>query len=134
MSERLARLAQEIKKEVSSILATEVKDPRLGMISITDVEVARDLAVAKIYFSQLGDEEEQARTLEGLERAKGFIRTELAKRLRRVRHTPEIVFLFDPSLEHGTKMDAILKTLQITKEDGVSNEQPGTDRPVPPRS
>lgn len=134
MSERLARLAQEIKKEVSSVLATEVKDPRLGMISITDVEVARDLAVAKIYFSQLGDEEERARTLEGLERAKGFIRTELAKRLRRVRHTPEIVFLFDPSLEHGTKMDAILKTLQITKEDGVSNEQPGTDRPVPPRS
>jgi ribosome-binding factor A len=134
MSERLARLAQEIKKEVSSILATEVKDPRLGMISITDVEVARDLAVAKIYFSQLGDEEERARTLEGLERAKGFIRTELAKRLRRVRHTPEIVFLFDPSLEHGTKMDAILKMLQITKEDGVSNEQPGTDRPVPPRS
>lgn len=134
MSERLARLAQEIKKEVSSILATEVKDPRLGMISITDVEVARDLAVAKIYFSQLGDEEERARTLEGLERAKGFIRTELAKRLRRVRHTPEIVFLFDPSLEHGTKMDAILKTLQITKEDGVSNEQTGTDRPVPPRS
>lgn len=134
MSERLARLAQEIKKEVSSILATEVKDPRLGMISITDVEVARDLAVAKIYFSQLGDEEERARTLEGLERAKGFIRTELAKRLRRVRHTPEIVFLFDPSLEHGTKMYAILKTLQITKEDGVSNEQPGTDRPVPPRS
>ena len=119
---------------MSSILATEVKDPRLGMISITDVEVARDLAVAKIYFSQLGDEEERARTLEGLERAKGFIRTELAKRLRRVRHTPEIVFLFDPSLEHGTKMDAILKTLQITKEDGVSNEQPGTDRPVPPRS
>ena len=131
---RKDRVSEQIRRELAELIRTELKDPRVGMISITDVEVARDLAVAKIYFSQLGDEEERARTLEGLERAKGFIRTELAKRLRRVRHTPEIVFLFDPSPEHGTKMDAILKTLQITKEDGVSNEQPGTDRPVPPRS
>ncbi|NLM40818.1 MAG: 30S ribosome-binding factor RbfA [Firmicutes bacterium] len=121
MSERLARLAQEIKREVSSILATEVKDPRLGMISITDVEVSRDLALAKIYFSLLGDEEERMRTLEGLNRAKGFIRSELAKRIR-VRHVPEIAFVFDPSLEQGARMDALLKSLQISKEDEVSNE------------
>ncbi len=121
MTERLGRLAQEIKREVSSILATEVKDPRLGMISITDVEVSRDLLVAKVYFSQLGGEEERERTLEGLERAKGFVRSELAKRLR-VRHTPEIVFLFDPSLEQGARMDALLKSLQTSKEDESSNE------------
>ncbi|HPT82853.1 MAG TPA: 30S ribosome-binding factor RbfA [Limnochordia bacterium] len=122
MSERLARLAQEIKREVSSILTTEVKDPRLGMISITDVEVSRDLSLAKVYFSQLGDEEERARTMEGLERAKGFIRSELAKRIR-VRHIPEIAFVFDPSLEHGAKMDALLRSLQIAKEDETTDEQ-----------
>ena len=122
MAERLDRLAHTIKREVSSILATEVKDPRLGMISITDVEVSRDLAVAKIYFSQLGGEEERARTLDGLERAKGFIRSELAKRLR-VRHTPEIVFLFDPSLEHGAKISALLKSLQSPTEEEIKEDE-----------
>lgn len=128
MTERLGRLAQEIKREVSSILATEVKDPRLGMISITDVEVSRDLAVAKIYFSQLGGEEERARTLDGLERAKGFIRSELAKRLR-VRHTPEIVFLFDPSLEHGAKISALLKSLQSPTEEEIKEDETPHEQP-----
>jgi len=121
-------LAHTIKREVSSILATEVKDPRLGMISITDVEVSRDLAVAKIYFSQLGGEEERARTLDGLERAKGFIRSELAKRLR-VRHTPEIVFLFDPSLEHGAKISALLKSLQSPTEEEIKEDETPHEQP-----
>lgn len=121
MTERHSRLEHQIKREVSHILATEVKDPRLGMISITDVEVSRDLSWAKIYFSMLGSDEERNRTLEGLERAKGFVRSELAKRIR-VRHTPEIIFLFDPSLEHGAKMDALLRTLQIPQEDGERDE------------
>lgn len=121
MADRYGRIAGEIKREVSSIIATEVKDPRLGMLSITDVEVSRDLSWAKIYFSMLGSEEERARTLEGLERAKGFVRTELGKRLR-LRHIPEPIFLFDPSLEQGAKMDALLRSLQGTKQDENGNE------------
>lgn|SRR5690625_645416 len=121
MTARYGRIAGEIKREVSSIIATEVKDPRLGMLSITDVEVSRDLSWAKVFFSMLGSEEEKERTLEGLERAKGFVRSELAKRLR-LRHTPEIIFLFDPSLEAGAKMDALLKTLQEPQEDENPNE------------
>lgn len=117
MTGRHVRVGEEIKREVSSIIATEVKDPRLGMLSITDVDVSRDLSFAKVYFSMLGAEEEREKTLEGLNRAKGFIRTELAKRLR-VRHTPEITFHFDPSLEQGAKMDALLKTLQIDSGEG----------------
>ena len=116
MADRLGRLSEEIKREVSSILLRDVKDPRLGMISITDVNVSRDLSWAKVYFSLLGTEEERETTLEGLNRAKGFVRTELSKRLR-VRHTPEIIFQFDPSLEQGAKMDALLKTLQVPKGD-----------------
>ncbi|NMB21046.1 MAG: 30S ribosome-binding factor RbfA [Firmicutes bacterium] len=121
MADRLGRLAEEIKRELSSIIATEVKDPRLGMISITEVNVSRDLSWAKVYYSQLGSEEEREQTLEGLNRAKGFVRTELAKRLR-VRHTPEIIFQFDPSLERGAKMDALLRTLNTTKEDEGRHE------------
>ncbi|HKM43798.1 MAG TPA: 30S ribosome-binding factor RbfA [Limnochordia bacterium] len=121
MADKLGRLAEEIKREISSIIAKDVKDPRLGMISITEVNVSRDLSWAKVYYSQLGNEEERELTLEGLNRAKGFVRTELAKRLR-ARHTPEIIFQFDPSLEQGAKMDAILRTLNSPKEDEGDDE------------
>lgn len=121
MADRFARIAGEIKREVSHILQTEVKDPRLGMLSITDVDVSRDLSWAKVYFSMLGSEEEKERTLQGLNRAKGFVRTELGKRLR-LRHIPELIFLFDPSLEQGAKMDALLRSLEIPKEDDQINE------------
>lgn len=121
MAGRLERLSEEIKREVSSIIVKDVKDPRLGMISITDVEVSRDLSWAKVYYSQLGDEDERAETLTGLNKAKGFVRSELAKRLR-VRHTPEIIFQFDPSLEQGAKMDALLRTLQSPKGDEGGHE------------
>ncbi|MCK9524819.1 MAG: 30S ribosome-binding factor RbfA [Limnochordia bacterium] len=121
MADRLGRLAEEIKREVSSIIAKDVKDPRLGMISITDVSVSRDLSWAKVYYSQLGNDEEREQTLEGLNRAKGFVRSELAKRLT-VRHTPEIMFHFDPSLESGAKMDALLRTLHSPKEGEGGNE------------
>lgn len=122
MTGRHVRIGEEIKREVSSILAKDVKDPRLGMLSITDVDVSRDLSWAKVYFSMLGEQEEREKTLEGLNRAKGFIRSELAKRIR-LRHTPEIIFLFDPSLERGAKMDALLKTLQTTSTDGLTGDE-----------
>lgn len=121
MTSRHVRVGEEIKREISSIIAKDVKDPRLGMISITDVDVTRDLAFAKVYFSMLGSEEERAKTLEGLERAKGFVRSELAKRLR-LRHTPEISFYFDASLEQGAKMDALLKTLQVEPSESDDQE------------
>ncbi|NLJ81263.1 MAG: 30S ribosome-binding factor RbfA [Firmicutes bacterium] len=116
MVERHVRVGEEIKREISVIIANEVKDPRLGMISITDVDVSRDLSFAKIFFSMLGDEQERKTTLSGLDRAKGFIRSELAKRIR-VRHIPELTFHFDPSLEEGARINALLKTLQKSKKD-----------------
>ncbi|NLJ75552.1 MAG: 30S ribosome-binding factor RbfA [Firmicutes bacterium] len=117
MTGRHTRVGEEIKREVSMIIAQEVKDPRLGMLSITDVEVSRDLSFAKIYFSVLGDEKERELTLAGLNRATGFIRSELAKRIR-VRHTPEISFHYDPSLVQGARINALLKDLNPSKEEG----------------
>lgn len=121
MTGRHIRVGEEIKREISAIIATEVKDPRLGMPSITEVNVSRDLSFAKVYFSTLGSAEERERTLEGLNRAKGFIRSELAKRVR-VRHIPEITFHFDSSLEQGAKMNALLKSLQDGSEEGADEE------------
>lgn len=122
MIERHLRVGEEIKREVSLIITKDVKDPRLGMISITDVEVSRDLSFAKIYFSRLGDEKQRETSLQGLNRAKGFIRSELAKRIR-VRHVPEISFHFDPSIEQGARINELLKTINKSNPEGSENDQ-----------
>lgn len=119
MSERFRRLQEDIKREVSDILQRQVKDPRLGFVSITDVEVSRDLSYAKVFVSVLGSEEERQQTMEGLTRAAGFVRSELAKRIR-ARHIPEMLFRYDPSLEHGARINAILKDLE--DQEGKENE------------
>ncbi len=115
MSERKGRLQEDIKREISDILTKLVKDPRLGFLSITDVELSKDLSHAKVFFSVYGDEEQQISTAEGLQRAKGFVRSELGKRIR-VRHIPELHFLYDPSIEHGARINQILKELNPNGE------------------
>lgn len=116
MSTKHSRIREDIKRAVSDIIRREVKDPRLGMVSITDVDLSRDYSVAKVFFSVLGDEEAVQSSLAGLNNAKGFIRTELARRVR-MRHTPEIVFAYDESLERGARINAILRQLNISPED-----------------
>ncbi len=125
MSTKHSRLTEDIKRAVSDIISREVKDPRLGMLSITDVDVSRDLSLARIYFSVLGGEEEARSTLEGLNNAKGFIRTELARRVR-MRHTPDIKFVHDVSLERGARINAILRELG-TSSTGDSDDTEGDE-------
>ncbi|MCW3490841.1 30S ribosome-binding factor RbfA [Dethiobacter alkaliphilus] len=109
--QRAHRVGEEIKREVSSILRTEIKDPRVtGLISVTDVAVTRDLRHAKLFISMLGSEEEQQETLSALSRAVGFIRSEIGKRIR-LRHTPEISFHLDKSIEYGAHINKILADL-----------------------
>jgi len=107
---RVARLREEIRKEASDIIQRRMKDPRIGFTTVTDVEVSADLRHVKIFVSVLGDEEARARTVEGLERAKGFVRTEIGRRIR-LRHTPEIHFVYDPSLERGARVMQLLNEL-----------------------
>ncbi len=109
---RVMRLQEEIKKEVSFILQRKVKDPRLGLVSITDVELSGDYSHCKVFVSILGNEEEQEQTMLGLQQATGFVRSELAKEIR-IRKVPQLVFVYDSSLEHGSKINAILKELDI---------------------
>lgn len=116
MSFRPERLAEAIKKEVSELLTEELKDPRIGFVSITSVEVSKDLRYANIYFSVFGETDEQKASLEALRKAQGFIRGELAKRIR-LRYTPEITFKLDESIERGSRLIALMNEVRDKNDD-----------------
>ncbi|GEK32012.1 ribosome-binding factor A [Kurthia zopfii] len=110
MSLRANRVAEQMKKELGEIIGRKLKDPRVGFITVTDVEVTGDLQQATIYITSLGTEREKQDTLKGLEKAKGFIRSEISKRIR-LRITPELFFEFDASAEYGNRIDDLLRKL-----------------------
>ncbi|HHY46682.1 MAG TPA: 30S ribosome-binding factor RbfA [Firmicutes bacterium] len=114
---RADRLAQLIRDEVSDILQRGLKDPRLGFVSVTDVEVSGDLSHAKVFVSLMGTEEEEAASLQALESATGFIRTELARRIR-LRRVPEIVFKPDRSIARGARIFQLLSEIAKEKREG----------------
>lgn len=111
MSMRANRVAEQMKKEMSDIISRRLKDPRVGFVTVTDVEVTGDLQQAKVYITVLGDEETQAATLKALEKATGFIRSEIGSRIR-LRKTPEIFFEFDQSIEYGNRIEKIIAELK----------------------
>jgi ribosome-binding factor A len=97
---RQDQLGEVIAHELSDLIRTRMKDPRIGFASITDVDLSADLRHAKVFVSVMGDAQEQHDTLRTLNHASGFLRHELAQRLT-VRHTPEIAFRLDESIAHG---------------------------------
>ena len=108
------RINGEVQRELSNIIRGEIKDPRINpLTSVVAVEVAPDLKTCKAYISVLGDEESQAKTLAGLKRAEGFIRSKLAKTVN-LRNTPEIRFVLDQSIEYGVKMSKMID--EVTKD------------------
>lgn len=113
--QRVQRIAEEIKRAAADIIR-DMKDPRIGFVSITDVEVSNDLRHVKIFVSVYGDEEAKQRTLEGLRAATGYVRTELGKVIR-LRHTPEIHFKLDSSLERGARISQILAEISTSSQD-----------------
>jgi ribosome-binding factor A len=116
MSEhRIERLRELIKSEFGQILQRDLKDPRIGFVSVTDVEVSNDYSHVKIFVSIMGDDEVKRVTMEGLESAKGFIRTELGRRIR-LRHTPEVHLIADNSIERGSRIFELLES--VKKEQG----------------
>ena len=105
---RTRRIAEQIQRELSEIIRLELKDPRVtGMITITDVEVTRDQAHAKVFFSILADADKIDETTEGLKRAAGFLRSELAHRLL-LRTVPQLEFKYDASVERGVKLSRLI--------------------------
>ncbi len=113
---RISRINDEMKKELSQLVNYEVKDPRLEeFITIVRVETTNDLSYSKVYVSVLGNEEKVKKVLEGLSSAKGFIKREIAKRIN-LRHTPELIFLADDSLEYSMKMNELFNKIAKDKE------------------
>lgn len=112
---RTGRVGEQIKKELSLILQTEFKDPRMGFTTITGVDVTNDLSQAKVFLSVLGSPEERQETLKALERGKGFIRSELSKRVR-LRIVPELIFQIDNSVEYGTRIESLIHKINEEKE------------------
>ncbi len=105
---RNRRLGELLKEEISDILRREVKDPRIGFVSITDVEVSGDLRHAKIFVSVMGSEQEKQETMNGLQEATGFIRCLVGERIT-IYHTPELKFRYDDSIEHGIHISQVIK-------------------------
>lgn len=109
---RPERVAHLMQREVADILQRRMRDPRIGaMVSVTDVEVTRDLSFARVFVSIMGPPGERERTLEALGAAAGFVRHELGPRLG-LREVPEIRFLLDDSIERGSRVETILKRLE----------------------
>ncbi len=105
---RMGRVDEELKKVISNIISYDLKDPNItGLISVTKVKVSGDLKYAKVYVSMLNAKDNK-QVLAALKKSAGFVRTEVAKRVN-LRITPEIIFIFDDSIEYGSKIDTILK-------------------------
>ena len=113
MSIRIERIGEQVRGELSRLLRDEVSDPRVGMLSLTRVEVAPDLSTAAVFWSPLGPKAEDVEQMaEGLMSAAGFLRRRLAKELS-LRRTPELRFRHDPSLELGAETLALLRELEV---------------------
>lgn len=114
-SYRPERVGALIREEIAAFLTGDARDPRIGFVTVTGVEVSADLTHARVRVSVMGDEEEKARGLEGLESAARFLRAQLARVLH-LRVAPELVFVLDRGIEHAARIDQVLKKLE--EEDG----------------
>ncbi len=109
---RAERVRDQMKEEIADILMRKIKDPRIGFVTVTDVEIADDLRNAKVFVSVYGGD--KAKTLEGLESAAAFIRSELGRRMR-MKFVPELLFRFDNTVEQGAHIMELLRTLEEEK-------------------
>lgn len=112
---RNQRLASELHRSISDLLRFEIKDPRLKDVSLTAVDVSRDLGVANVYFAMLDPDADPAPALAGLERASGFLRGKLGRQLK-LRHVPELRFRHDESAEQGARINELIE--RALRSDG----------------
>ena len=117
---RARRVADQMQRELSELIRLEVKDPRVGMLTITEIEVTRDMDHAKVFFTTLGGKPEQEACLEGLQRASGYLRTQLSHRMQ-LRQVPKISFVYDYSVERGVQLSQLIET--AVAEDRTRNPE-----------
>lgn len=119
-SQRSRRIGDQIQKEISSLLTKGLKDPRIGFVTITGVEVTPDLHLARVYYSVMGDSEARSNTAAGLAKATPFIRRELGRRMR-MRYIPDILFVFDTTLDHSDHINKLLREAGLGRADDSEN-------------
>ncbi|AKS67280.1 ribosome-binding factor A [Staphylococcus schleiferi] len=110
MNMRAERVGEQMKKELMDIINNKLKDPRVGFLTITDVQPTNDLSLAKVYLTVLGNDKEREDTFKGLEKAKGFIKSEIGQRMR-LRIVPDLQFEYDASIEYGNRIEQLIQDL-----------------------
>jgi len=116
MTQRKDKVSERIKQEVSTILHDEIKDPRIGFITITKVDLTQDLRFAKVFYSVLGGDDKEIDAKEGLDSALKYIRKHLGDKLK-IRYTPDITFKLDKSSEHSLKMAEIFDKIEKERQE-----------------
>lgn len=114
MSRRVERVGEAVRDAIAEMLTREIKDPRIGMVTLIAVDVSPDLRQARIHFSCMGDEEARRRSLAGLQSAAGFMKGQLARRLR-LRYAPDLTFVPDITVERADRLSSLLK--QVVPDD-----------------
>jgi ribosome-binding factor A len=112
-NKRIARLNEQVRRELTFLLQRDVRDPRIGIVTVTDVEVSPDLYHAKVFYSVMGSDEDRASAAEGLRAAAGFLRTEIARRMH-TRRAPELHFTYDDTLQHALHIEKLLQEALAT--------------------
>lgn len=112
---RVEKVQEQIQHEISNMLLRDIKDPRIQAVTVTGVELTDDMSQAKVFVSLYGSAENQQEAWNALNRAKGFLRTEIAKRIR-LRFAPEILLEKDTSLEYGAHIDSLLRQIKETEQ------------------
>lgn len=119
---RSYRVGELIHKHISEILSRGLKDPRIGFVTITAVDVSPDLRYARVHYTVIGSDKERKETAVGLEQATPYIRRQLASKLT-IRHTPELTFVYDKSIEYGVHIETILKEISDESDDDSGNTE-----------
>ena len=121
---RQAKVGEMIKRELAEIMLREMRDPRLAMVSVTNVEVARDFSIAKVFISVIGEEEDKVVALKALQGASGFLRGQLGSRME-LRTVPVLAFRYDTGIESGVRMfDLLREEAQAVAENAANNPSP----------
>ncbi len=121
MSRRTEQVAEEIRRILGDLLVREVRDPRIGMLTVTGVDVSPDLKHARVHVSVLGSEDDERLSMTALRKASGFLRTELGRRMA-LRHVPELRFQPDRSVQHAVHISKLLDEVIPPEQDGDNEE------------
>jgi ribosome-binding factor A len=124
---RMRRVNEAVREVISAHIAGDLKDPRIGFVTVTSVDTSPDLRHARVYVSVLGDESERERALAGLSSSRGFLQAKLNEDLR-LKHTPTLAFEYDPSVEHGVRMTRLIEeAVRSEGADATGSDATGSD-------